>query len=102
MMANKKVHCTYWSADGVRSEQLTMREVVSLRNRLREAAFGYLKEHADDPKCQHIVYYRDRRDADDAVWQVHFYCAMRPWTDDEFYRETENLDGFVGAVHRHN
>lgn len=101
-MASKKlIRCVYWCGDGVTKQFLTMREIVEERNKLREAAFGYLKEHADDPKCKHIVYYRDRRNADDEVWQVHFYYAMRAWDDEEFYRETENLDGFVGAVHRH-
>ena len=101
-MAKKLIRCARWSNEGCSTVLLSMREIVAERNQLREAAFRYLKEHADDPKCRHIVYYRDRRNDEDEVWQVHFYYAMRPWTDEEFYRETENLDGFVGAVHRHN
>lgn len=97
----KLIKCIRWTENGAIEARLSMSQIVAERNRLREAAFGYLKEHADDPKCQHIVYYRDRRGADDAVWQVYFYYTMRPWDDEEFYRETENLDGFVGAVHRH-
>lgn len=101
-MAKKLVRCIYWTGQGVSEQYLTMREIVQERNTLRAAAFKYLNEDVDNPDCKHIVYYRDRRNADDEVWQVHFYYAMRPWTDEEFYRETENLDGFVGAVHRHS
>ena len=102
MGRKKLIPCTYWCADGVTKQYLTMREIVQERNNLREAAFRYLNQHADDPECKHIIYYRDRRNEEDEVWQVHFYYAMRPWNDDVFYKETENLDGFVGAVHRHD
>lgn len=103
MKKNRTIRCIYWTQSGSSVQYLTMREIVAVRNKLREIAFKYLREHEDDPKCKHIVYYRDQRsEVDDTVWKVHFYCAMRPWDDDEFYRETEYLDGFVGAVHRHD
>lgn len=100
-MALQKIVCACWSGEGYSRKMMTVREIVQERNRLRGIAFQYLKEHADDPNCKHIIYYRDRRNEVDDIWQVHFYYAMRPYTDEEFYQLTEDLDGFIGAVHRH-
>ena len=101
-MADRLIPCIYVLAGGQRKrEHLTARDIAILRGKLREDAFKFLKEHEDDPKCQHIVYYYDERNENGSIQEARFYFDMIPFTDEQFHESTASIKGYVGAVHRH-
>ncbi len=102
MIRRKLIPCYCWTPDGVIKMQRPVKEIVSERNTLRETAFNWLKLEADNPRAKHFLYYMDSRNDRDEIEVVHFFYVMTPMDDDDFYRITKYMDGFVGAVHRHS
>lgn len=81
----------------IHREQMSVKDIVKLRNELRGQAFLFLSSHDDD----HVVYYYDVRDEEDNIKEAHFYYMMPGLSDEQFYERTKNITGFIGAVHRH-
>lgn len=95
-MATRKIRCAFWGPDHKVCD-LTLRQITLERDRLRGEAYKLMREH---PEYQHVLYYRDRRNDDDKIFQAHFYTQPVPCTDDELFEYTSNEEfGLIGAVH---
>ena len=99
----KLVECICWNGNDAYSVHLTLKELVAERTRLRGEAFKIIKEHADDPNFQHLMYYRDVRNEEDEIERAYLYSSMIPFTDEMLYKAVDGLTqkGFYGVVHRH-
>lgn len=104
----QKIKCIIWGGNEIRVMNMNAKEIVSERQRFKNAAAQALKE-CDDPDIRHMIYYRDERRADDSIWTAHFYENLIGLNDDDFYARVEESqlqygdcgNGFIGAVHRH-
>ena len=104
-MAKKKklVACYYFGTESSFEPQYkTVEEVVRERDDLRMRAHQMSKT-ITDPEVKHIMYYLDKRDISDQIWQAIFYPNMRLLTDEEL-KQIDHLNaaycyGFIGAVH---